>query len=259
MPVPSLMGRWPEIWRRWRGHPEIAPELWREALDQLACTRALSESECLRLHALVLQFLRAKRFEGAAGLDVTDRMRVQIALQACLLILNLGMDCYAGWHAVILYPGDFVVHKEEMDDDGVVHQWTEELAGESWQQGPVILSWDSVTRPEPGINIVLHEFAHKLDMLDGIANGCPPLPPGISAMAWQQDFQEAYGHFCETLENGRPEKIDAYAAESPAEFFAVLSELFFIEPAAVLADYPAVYRQLRAFYRQDPHASLETA
>jgi len=210
-----------------------------------------------KLHVLVLRFLRAKTFEGAAGLRVTDAMRVHVALQACLLILNLDFDYYTGWHAVVLYPGDFRVSKELVDEAGVVHHWNEALSGESWQQGPVILSWDAASAPSHGhTNIVLHEFAHKLDMRDGHADGCPPLPPGLSRAAWAHDFQTAYAALCAALDHNEPVRIDDYASESPAEFFAVLSEAFFLTPAVVQAEFPAVYRQLAAFYRQDPLALL---
>jgi hypothetical protein len=234
-----------------RSH-SIPPDLWDEALRSLPVCSYLSPADQSRLRELVVRFLRAKHFESAAGLAITDRMRIQVALQACLLILNLDLDYYAGWHAVILYPGDFRVPREAMDEAGVVHQWTDELAGESWERGPVILSWDATANPEPGINIVLHEFAHKLDMRDGVADGCPPLPAHIDPAGWARDFQSAYRHLCAALDRGEPVRVDDYAAESPAEFFAVMSELFFLDPELLTQEFPAIYRLLRDFYRQDP-------
>jgi Mlc titration factor MtfA (ptsG expression regulator) len=186
-------------------------------------------------------------------------MRIHVALQACLLILNLDFEYYAGWHAVILYPGDFRVSKELVDEVGVVHLWHEELSGESWVQGPVILSWDAIAAPsDTCTNIVLHEFAHKLDMRNGFADGCPPLPPELSNADWTRDFQTAYVKLCAALDRDEMVRIDDYAGESPAEFFAVISEAFFLAPLVVQSDFPAVYRQLAAFYRQDPLTLLNS-
>jgi len=244
---------WRNLWRPFRPQPAIPDDLWQAMLQRLPYCQALDTDTQARLRNLAVQFLRAKTFEGAAGLSITDAMRVQVALQACLLILNLDFDYYAGWHAVILYPGDFRVQKEIMDEDGVVHRWDEELSGESWEQGPVILSWDAAAAPaDMHSNIVLHEFAHKIDMRNGAADGCPPLPPELSAQTWTHDFQLAYKELCAVLDRGESMNIDDYGGESPAEFFAVLSETFFVMPIVVQTDFPAVYRQLAAFYRQDP-------
>jgi MtfA peptidase len=251
------MRTWRNLWRPLRPQPAIPDDLWQETLAHLPYCQRLDADTQIKLRSLVLRFLRAKTFEGAAGLRVTDTMRMHIALQACLLILNLDFDYYAGWQAVILYPGDFRVAKEYVDEAGVVHHWQEALSGESWEQGPVILSWDAAATPSNGqTNIVLHEFAHKLDMRNGAADGCPPLPPGLSRAAWARDFSAAYAELCAALDRDEPVRIDDYAAESPAEFFAVLSEAYFLAPAVVHADFPAVYRQLAAFYRQDPLAVL---
>lgn len=238
--------------RKSRTRTAIPDRLWRATLDRIPCLRTLDSVDRTRLRTLTGKFLDEKIFEGAAGLVVTERMRVEIAAQACLLILNLDGDYYRGWRTVVLYPGDFRVAKEHVDEAGVVHEWTEELAGESWEGGPVILSWATQRAGDPGINIVLHEFAHKLDMLDGAANGCPPLPAGISPVRWARDFEAAYERLCATLDRGEPTAIDQYAAESPAEFFAVITEQFFLAPKTVQSEFPAVYGHLRDFYRQDP-------
>ena len=251
------MWPWTRLWPSAPPTQVIPDDLWREALTQLPYCQALDRPTQTRLRTLSAKFLRRKTFEAAAGLMLIESMRVRIALQASLLILNLDFDYYAGWHAVILYPGDFRVLKEEVDEAGVVHQWREDLSGEAWEQGPVILSWDAaatVAKNQP--NIVLHEFAHKLDMRNGRADGFPPLPTGVSEKNWARDFQEAYTNFCNRLDQGQPLRIDSYAAQSPAEFFAVLSEVFFVEPEILQADFPAVYRQLRRFYRQDPFTLL---
>jgi len=253
------MDCWSRCTRWFRRDDAIPDALWAEALTALPYTSALPAAEQARLRELAIRFLRRKTFEGAAGLEVTDNMRVRIAVQACMLILNLDFDYYAGWRSIILYPGDFRVSKGSVDQTGVVHHWTEELAGESWENGPVILSWDSLSDSDDHRNLVLHEFAHKIDMRDGTADGCPPLPPEISPHAWTRDFQDAYQRLNAALERSAASAIDAYAAESPAEFFAVTSELFFLHPETLMAESPAVYRQLCAFYRQDPYAILRRA
>src|SRR5688572_9694648 len=155
-----------------------------------------------RLRELALLFLAEKEFAGAHGLEVSDAMRISIAAQACLPILELGLDWYAGWRGIVVYPGDFRVRREEMDEHGVVHQWEDELAGEAMPGGPVVLSWDALAH-DPAMNVVIHEFAHKLDMLNGAADGVPPLHPGMDRRAWTAAFAAAYQGFCDALERGR--------------------------------------------------------
>ena len=252
------MRPWSKLWRA-RNGPSISDDVWLQALSQLPYCLALDSTAQARLRVLSNQFLEAKTFETAAGLELTDEMRAHIAVQACLLILNLGLDYYAGWQSVILYPGDFRVPKEEIDEIGVVHRWQEDLSGEAWQQGPVILSWQATANPSmPQSNIVLHEFAHKLDMRDGRADGCPPLPTGMSEKTWAIAFSKAYASFCAQLDNGQATLIDDYAGESPAEFFAVLSEVFFADPELLKASFTDVYQQLQTFYRQDPAVVLRS-
>jgi Mlc titration factor MtfA (ptsG expression regulator) len=176
---------------------------------------------------------------------------VAIAAQACVPILELGLDWYRGWTGIVVYPGDFRVRRSEMDEDGVVHEWDDELAGEAMPGGPVVISWDAAAH-DSYINVVIHEFAHKLDMLDGVADGMPPLHPGMDRRAWKRIFDEAYEGFCDAVEHGRDTWLDPYAAEHPSEFFAVISEAFFEDPAETRRRYPDVYHQLELFYRQDP-------
>jgi MtfA peptidase len=182
---------------------------------------------------------------------VSDAMRVSIAAQACLPILELGLDWYAGFSGIVVYPGDFRVRRTETDKDGVVHEWDDELAGEAMPGGPVVLSWDA-TANDPAINVVIHEFAHKLDMLNGEADGLPPLHAGMDRAAWGVAFREAYEGFCDAVERGKETWLDPYAAEHPSEFFAVISEAFFEDAAETRRRYPDVYDQLKLFYRQDP-------
>ena len=229
--------------------------LRKHRIDDALWTRSTSGLGFLpndeRLKQLALLFLAEKQFAGAHGLEVTDEMRVSIAAQACLPILELGLDWYSDFTGIVVYPGDFRVRRTQADEDGVVHEWDDELAGEAMPGGPVVLSWDA-TRNDPWMNVVIHEFAHKLDMLNGEADGLPPLHRGMDRAAWRAAFEAAYEGFCDAVERGRDTWLDPYAAEHPSEFFAVISEAFFEHPAETRRRYPDVYDQLRLFYRQDP-------
>jgi Mlc titration factor MtfA (ptsG expression regulator) len=239
---------WLADWRRKRvlQKHRIDDALWASATSGLSF---LPRSEKLR--ELALLFLAEKQFAGAQGMEVTDTMRVSIAAQACLPILELGLDWYAGFTGIVVYPGDFRVRRAETDEHGVVHEWDDDLAGEAMPGGPVVLSWDA-TANDPQINVVIHEFAHKLDMRNGAADGLPPLHPGMERAAWSAAFEEAYEGFCDALERGKDTWLDPYAAEHPSEFFAVISEAFFEQPAETRRRYPDVYEQLKLFYKQDP-------
>ena len=241
---------WLTEWRRRRvlHKHRIDDALWDRATGTLAF---LPQSPKLR--ELVLLLLAEKEFAGTHGLEVTDEMRVAIAAQACLPILELGLDWYSGWRGIVVYPGDFRVRRSQTDEHGVVHEWDDVLAGEAMPGGPVVLSWDAAAH-DPAINVVIHEFAHKLDMLNGEADGVPPLHAGMDRRAWIAAFKEAYEGFCDALERGRDTWLDPYAGEHPSEFFAVVSEAFFREPGETKRRYPEVYEQLRLLYRQDPGA-----
>ena len=242
---------WLTEWRRRRvlAKHRIDDALWQRATRPLAFLPRTP-----KLRQLALLFLAEKDFVGAHELEVTDVMRLSIAAQACLPILELGLDWYAGWHGVVVYPGDFRVRRREIDEDGVVHEWEDDLAGEAMPGGPVVLSWDALAH-DPAINVVIHEFAHKLDMLNGEADGVPPLHAGMDRRAWLAVFEEAYEGFCDALDRGKDTWLDPYAAEHRSEFFAVISEAFFREPQETRRRYPDVYEQLARFYRQDPAAS----
>ena len=269
--------------RRWFGGRSeararrIDPALWDRATDAWLFMRGLAVPERERLRELSSRFLGAKRFAGTHGLEVSEAMQVEIAAQACILVLELGLEWYEGWSDVIVYPAQFAPEREVMDEAGVVHLTRDPMAGEAWLGGPVILSYEDVAMSADealrvaGYNVVIHEFAHKLDMRSGEPNGSPPLHPGMSARAWKDAFAAAYGDFCEAVDaaeklRGRKAQaaldalpIDPYAAESAGEFFAVASEAFFETPERLAPLYPAVYEQLRLFYRQDPLARLEPA
>jgi len=243
-------------WRRKRilARARLDSALWQAAAQRFEFVRRLTDADRERLRQCVVVFLNDKAIHGAVGFVVTEEVRVLIAVQACMLILNLDLDYYRGWIEVIVYPDEFVPEIEYTDDAGVVHVSREPRAGEAWLGGPVVLSAADVdpASMDAGINVVIHEFAHKLDMLNGDADGFPPLHAGMGRRAWTQVFGDAYADFCRRVEADEETAIDPYAAEHPAEFFAVLSEAFFEMPAVVHAEYAQVYAQLARFYRQDP-------
>ena len=231
--------------------------LWTRAILSLAFLGELDRDEVARLKQLTLLFLAEKQFAGAHGLEVTDAMRVAIAAQACLPILELGLDWYQGWTGIVVHPGDFRVRRAEVDEHGVVHEWDDELAGEAMPGGPVVVSWDAAVSSTE-MNVVIHEFAHKIDMANGEADGLPPLHAEMDRRAWVETFRRAYEGFCDALDRGKDTWLDPYAAEHPSEFFAVISEAFFVHPADTVRRYPDVYDQLRMFYRQHPAGRLKT-
>lgn len=249
--------------RKWREQrvlqqAAIPDALWREAVGALPFVARYTREEQERLRAKVVLFLDAKTIVGAGGHEVTPLQRVMIAGQACALVLNLDLALYDGWESIIVYPDAFVPAWEWEDEAGVIHRNHDPLAGESMPGGPVVLSWPDVEAgadwEAAGMNLVVHEFAHKLDMCNGQADGFPPLPEAMPRTEWQRALQGAFKDFAARVARGEHTAIDPYAAEHPGEFFAVLSEVFFAEPALLLAEYPEVYRQFAQFYRQDPAA-----
>ncbi|MFZ1642092.1 MAG: M90 family metallopeptidase [Candidatus Contendobacter sp.] len=245
-------------WRRRRRleRARLPEAEWRATVANLPVLEGLNRAELERLRDLATLFLAEKALEPAGGLELTPEMGPLIAAQACLPILNLGLDHYRDWSAVILYPEGFLAHHEYTDSNGLVHSVHRPLIGEAWERGPVILSWADIveTLDQPGLNVVIHEMAHKLDMLNGAVDGLPSLHRGMAVRDWSRAFTAAYAHLSRAVDRGRPTALDPYAADSPAEFFAVASEAFFETPAVIADAYPAVYIQLRAFYRQDPLA-----
>jgi len=232
---------------------------WDLAWAGLPMLAGLDQVQAVQLRTLAALFLRSKTIEEVQGVRLTAHQHLTIALQACLPILGLDLGWYRGWYAVIVYPEEFAPKQERMDEDGVVWVEREIKSGEAWEQGPVILSWADVAAGEArdGYNVVIHELAHKLDMLNGDANGYPPLHADMSHAAWASDLGDAYAHLSRRVRRGRQTAIDPYGAESPGEFFAVCSEAFFELPHLLRDAYPSVYAQLVAFYRQDPADRLE--
>ncbi len=240
-----------------KASPVLDERAWQEAM-QLPVFGRLSAEEIVRLRELANELLADKVFSGAGGAEVDVSMASIIAAFAALPVMNLGYGWYEGWKEIVVYPGEFIHDGEQTDEAGVVHHIRHARSGESWEGGPMVLSWQDVewSGLGEGFNVVIHEFAHKLDMKNGSANGRPPLHSGMDPKAWAHDFQTAYDDLCRRADGGEETLIDPYAAESPAEFFAVLSEYFFEAPDVLHETYPAVYGQLQRFYLQDPLARL---
>jgi len=250
-----------EALRQWRRKQvlksaAIPDALWDGAVGQLPFLAIYDDDALARLREKVVLFLDAKAIVGAGGHDVTPLQRAIIAIEACVLVLELDLALYDGFENVIVYPGEFVPDWEWEDDAGVVHRNVNPLAGEAMPRGPVVLSWPDVEASADwaasGMNLVIHEFAHKIDMRDGDANGCPPLADDAARRDWQRVMRAAYADFCARVDAGEDTEIDPYAAENPGEFFAVLSEVFFADPLLLQHDYPYVYGEFTRFYRQDP-------
>ena len=235
---------------------KVASAQWEKAFSSLPLLAGLTPDEKKRLRELAILFLHRKVFEGAQGFTVTLPMALIIALQACLPILHLGIRRYTGWSAVIVYPAGFAPQRVVRDEYGVEHHVQSGLSGEAWQRGPVILSWDDTEHAGiiDGQNLVIHEFAHKLDMQNGHANGFPPLHVGMDTELWVEVFTAGFEDFQKKCGRGIDLGIDCYAATSPAEFFAVFSEVFFERPDILHQSYAAVYDLLRQYYRHDPLA-----
>lgn len=230
----------------------IPDHLWQDVIGEIHTTRHLSAEDLDRLRDTASLFLYEKSVEPAQGLNITDAMRARIAVEAAVPVLNLGLGYYHPWYSVIVYAEAFIARDVFVDDAGVLHSQSSTRLGEAWLRGPVIISWEDVFSHPPGSNVIIHEIAHKLDMLDGVANGRPPMQPGMNQEHWTAAFSTAYAEHKALLNSGLPPHIDAYAAKSPAEFFAVASEVFFESPRVLQTEWPDVYRQLALYYRQQP-------
>lgn len=252
-------------WLRGKHESTRLPDaLWEETLNALPFLARLNDGERSRLRVLTEAFLDEKEFTSGGGLELTDAMCVSIAAQGCLPILNLGLEQYRDWVGIIVYPDEFIIPRTIEDEYGVVHEYDDVASGEAWEGGPLLISWRDAQMAGDGYNVVIHEFAHKLDMLNGEANGTPPLPSGLSRTEWEATLLAAYEDFCARVDEAEEREsingensleelcFDPYAAESPGEFFAVISETFFELPEILREEYPALYAQFCGFYRQDP-------
>ncbi|NOQ15159.1 MAG: hypothetical protein GQ583_11875 [Methyloprofundus sp.] len=234
----------------------IKRDLWETVYNKLSLLQGMSSVEKAHFRELSTLFLYDKNIYAVQGFHITEEMRVMIAAQACLPILGLGIGLLTGWRDVIVYTDAFQVHREERDEFGIVHNEQHQLSGESWLRGPVILSWQDIEldmhRWQEGHNVIVHEIAHKLDMLNGVANGMPPLHVSMQSTQWASAFSSAYQLLNQRLEQHHRVCINPYAATSPAEFFAVLSEYFFCAPEILNTHFADIYQLLQIYYRQDP-------
>ena len=244
--------------RRDRLRAQPFPGAWRRILwRRVPAYRRLPADLQWRLRRQIQVFLAETPFIGCAGLEVTDEMRVTVAAQACLLILHREGPAFPNLRQVLLYPGAFFVERPHMGAAGVLQESRRLLAGESWERGQVILSWqdtlEGAADPEDGRNVVLHEFAHQLDQENGPANGAPSMP--LAAQPdWAAVLSATYTGLRHRVEQGLPSLLADYGASDPAEFFAVATEVFFEQPQAMAAEHPALYAELSGFYRIDPRS-----
>lgn len=240
----------------------IKHDLWESVSKKLVILQGMSSVEKAHLRELSTLFLHQKNIYSVQGLVLTEKMRVIIAAQACLTTLKLGIALLNGWSDIIVYPDAFRVNRDEMDEYGIVHQGEHILSGEAWSRGPVILSWQDIEsdmhRKQQGQNVILHEISHKLDMLNGRANGMPPLHFSMQTEQWTATFSQAYQQLNQRLEHHHRVCVNPYAATSPAEFFAVFTEYFFCAPEILNIHFREVYQQLRLYYRQDPLSRMES-
>jgi len=217
----------------------------------------LSEADRAELEGLVRIFLAEKSFEGCGGLELTEEMKVTVAAQACRLLLHRETDVYPGVDAILIYPGAYRAPTQTRAG-GVVIEGDQARLGESWTRGVVVLAWDHVksgaSQPADGQNVVLHEFAHQLDGEDGAMDGAPDLGARARYTSWAHVLGDEFEELSRKLHAGRASDIDPYGATNAAEFFAVVTEMFFEKPRAMKARHPALYGELAAFYRQDPAA-----
>jgi Mlc titration factor MtfA (ptsG expression regulator) len=241
-----------------RSPPEIPEALWAEALASAPVFGHLDAGERAHLRDLSARFLAEKAFSGAHTLVLQEAMLVAIAAQACLLVLKLGLSAYRDWVGIVVYPDEFIIPRRIVDEDGIVHEFDDAVAGEAWEGGPVLISWRDATLADREYNVVIHEFAHKLDMRNGAVDGIPALHSGLAAADWAAVLDAAHADFRRRVQRqarrGTPRELplDPYAAEDPAEFFAVASECFFADPDRLFDAYPDFYALLARYYLQDP-------
>lgn len=247
-------------WRR-RGRDRLRrqpfPAGWRRVLRRRApIVQRLPADLQLQLKQHIQVLLAETPMIGCAGLVLDDEIRLTIAAHACLLLLNRPDAGYPGLRQILVYPGPFVVERTHVDASGLVQDTRQALAGESWAQGQVILSWQDVARdaadPDAGRNVVIHECAHQLDQETGSANGAPALGRGQDGARWSEVLAAEYARLQQAAREGRSGVLDGYGASSPGEFFAVATEAFFLRPHAMREEHAALFAELRGYYRVDP-------
>lgn len=252
--------------RNWREQRAIERHAIPDALWQLTLLRypflaQRSAEDLAELRRLCSLFLAGKEFHGVAGFEVSDEIAVAVAAQACLPVLRLGLGWYDGFVGIVMHAGEVVAQRRYEDEDGIVHEYDEELAGEAKKGGPLMLAWQAIAvSDDPAefgadavYNVVIHEFAHVIDMRDGLADGVPPLD-AAERERWIEVIDAEWETFCQRVDAGEDTLIDPYGAEAVEEFFAVAVEAFFVAPAAMRTEEPAMYALLAGFFKQDPAA-----
>ncbi len=252
-----------------RHKPQIGETLWQQLLADYPFLGTRSAADLTALRSLTNQFLASKQFAGAEGLMIDDYRGAAIAVQACLPVLHLGLQWYDDFEQIIVYPDQFRVRGAEQDELGLVHETDEFLAGQTIASGPVVLSWADVQGAPAGFafNVVIHEFVHKLDLRDGEADGCPPLP-SAARRSWLAVLSRSYDEFtrmCDEAQSRVPASLDPdsdqafiyfqhlpldpYAAYDHAEFFAVCGEALFTAPDRISSYFPDFYHKLKEFFK----------
>lgn len=256
---------WQGLRRRWQARREAAAlarrpirdDLWKRTLVRYPFLQRRDDADRAELRRLTSLFLDRKEFDARPGVRLTDDVVVAVAAQACLPVLRLGLSRYDGFVGIVLHPDQVVARRSHLDEHGVQHEYDEVLTGEAMEGGPVMLSWRDVRgagrSAADAYNVVIHEFAHVLDMANGAADGVPLLPPDIALAEWQRVLAADFEAFVARVDAGAEDTtLDPYGAEGPEEFFAVASEAFFVSPRAMKAEHPALYGVFSRFYRQDP-------
>jgi Mlc titration factor MtfA (ptsG expression regulator) len=237
---------YPTQWEKWTA--EAVPDY-----------HELNDDEREQLRELVRVFVAEKVWEGCKGVVVTEEMKVTIAAQACLLLLGIEHEYFSNVRSILIFPRHFIpLPNEAPDDSGVVHQSSEAALGQAWENGPIILSWESSRaggrNSEDGLNVVLHEFAHKLDLRDGLVNGTPPLNNREQHARWVEVMQREFDILVEKTEKRKATLLDKYGATDSGEFFAVSVECFFEKPTQLRQKHPDLYEVLRDYFNQNPAA-----
>ncbi len=251
------MFQWLRRRRRARIRRRPFPAPWEKILrHNVPPYPRMPEADRVELRGLIQLFLAEKRFEGAAGLTITDEIRVTIAAHACILLLHRPTDIYPGLYTIIVYPGTYVAPRAVREPMGIVRERREARLGEASRRGAIVLSWDAVASvaadAEGCRNVVFHEFAHLLDGEDGAVEGAPPLADRASYAAWARILGREYAQLRRDTASGRETTLHHYGATSPAEFFAVATECFFTRPQRLRDRHPELYEELHGYFRQDP-------
>ena len=250
---------WFRKWRRARIANRSFPDRWLEIIVRnVPYYKLLPAADRQELQRHVLVFLDEKRFEGCGGLNITDEIKLNIAAQACILLLHRRTDYYPGLSSILVYPQAYVASETEYLEDGTVAEEADVRIGESWHHGSVVLSWDDVRKGAANIrdgrNVVLHEFAHQIDSSAGRGDSSPVLADRRGFAAWASTMQKDYQKLCRDVRSGSRTLLDEYGATNPAEFFAVATEYFFERSKELQRIHPQLYGELKRFYNQDPAA-----